>query len=95
MYFDVIDDYAKYGLSTLHCGINFVKAILKIAAQLEIRRHDCRGTQNKLIRDIRKKRNADLLSDMDIRVENWFNVDGIFFFSCLDHTFLVHLFHLL
>ena len=78
MPFDVIDDYAKYGLSTLHCGINFVKAILKIAAQLEIRRHDCRGTQNKLIRDIRKKRNADLLSDMDIRVENWFNVDGIF-----------------
>ena len=79
MIFEIIDDFAKYGLSTLHCGINFVKAILKIAAQQEIRVHDCRGKQNKLIRDIRKKRNAELLSDMGIRVENWFNVDGIFF----------------
>ena len=79
MFFEIIDDFAKYGLSTLHCGINFVKAILKIAAQQEIRVHDCRGKQNKLIRDIRKKRNAGLLSDMGIRVENWFNVDGIFF----------------
>ena len=61
MIFEIIDDFAKYGLSTLHCGINFVKAILKIAAQQEIRVHDCRGKQNKLIRDIRKKHHIDWL----------------------------------
>ena len=54
MIFEVIDDYAKYGLSTLHCGINFVKAILKIASQLEIRVHNCRGKQNKLKRNRNK-----------------------------------------
>ena len=78
MVFELIDDFAKYGLSTLHCGINMVKAILKIAAQLDIKVHNCRGTQNKLKRDVRKKRNAKLLwEELDIKVENWFNVDGI------------------
>ena len=69
---------AKYGLSTLHCGTNFVKAILKIASQMEIKQHACRGKQNKLKRDTRKKLNSDnLWTKLGIKTENWFNVDGI------------------
>ena len=45
---------------------------------MEIRQHACRGPQNKLKRDIRKKENADKLwSELGIKTENWFNVEGI------------------
>ena len=75
-YFQLIDDLEKYGLSTLHCGINFTKAILKIASQVEIKQHACRG-QNKVIREQRAKRNADKLwSELGIDIQNWFNVTG-------------------
>ena len=59
--FTVISDFEKYGLSTLHAGPNFVKAILKIASQIEIRQHRCAGKQNKLKKDVRKKKNAEKL----------------------------------
>ena len=72
-------DFAKYGLSTLHLGPNMVKAILKIAAQMDIKVHKCAGQQNKLKRDVRKQKNSEMLwSELGIRVTNWFNVDGIF-----------------
>ena len=71
-------DFAKYGLQTLHLGPNMVKAILKIASQRDVKKHECRGKQNKLLRDIAKKENVANLQDIGINVKNWFNVDGIF-----------------
>ena len=45
---------------------------------MEIKQHACRGKQNKLKRDTRKKQNADnLWTKLEIKTENWFNVDGI------------------
>ena len=45
---------------------------------MEIRQHACRGPQNKLKRDTRKKLNSDnLWTKLGIKTENWFNVDGI------------------
>ena len=78
MDFEILDDFVKYGLCSLHCGINMVKAILKIASQIEIRTHSVYGKQNKLKREIRAARNAQLLWDeCGILVKDWFKVDGI------------------
>ena len=74
----MLEDFEKYGLSTLHCGINCTKAILKIASQLDIKAHRVAGAQNKLKREVRARQNAEKLWDeLGIRVENWFTVNGI------------------
>ena len=79
MKFDPREDFIKYGISTLHAGPNIVKAILKIASQLTIKTHRCAGKKNKKIRDTLAKKNAKLLSDnLGLRVEKWFQVDGLF-----------------
>ena len=80
--FKVLEDFEKYGLNTLHCGINAVKAILKIASQLDIKKHRVYGSQNKLKKEVRAKRNAEKLwEELGIRVENWFTVNGILKFA--------------
>ena len=78
MKFDAKEDFIKYGISTLHAGPNTVKAILKIASQLKIKSHRCAGKKNKKIRDKQAKKNAELLwENLGIRVEHWFQVDGL------------------
>ena len=66
-----------HNYSTLHFGPNAVKAILKIASQLDFQKHCCEGEVNQTLRDWRKEENADNLYDLlGIRVSGWFNVDG-------------------
>ena len=75
--FDMLQDVIQFGISTLHFGINSVKAILKIASQIEIKTHRCYGTDQD-VRDERAERNAKLLwEELNIKVEDWFNVDGM------------------
>ena len=44
--FEILEDYAKFGLSLLHFGINAVKAILKVASQVDFRKHRYSGPEN-------------------------------------------------
>ena len=75
--FSIIGDSAKLGLSTLHAGPNMVKALLKIASQLDFRKHRCAGDKFKDLRDKRKAKNAGLLwTKLEIKVKYWFNVTG-------------------
>ena len=61
----------------MHAGINMVKAILKIASQIEIRTHRVYG-QSQTIREQRALRNARLLEEeCNIFVKDWYTVDGI------------------
>ena len=63
--------------STLHFGINAVKAILKLASQLDFKQHQCRGDYNKYLRDVRAEANAlKLKNELGIYVKDWFSVDG-------------------
>ena len=76
--FDILNDFEKYGLNTLHCGINAVNGILKIASQRDIRMHRVAGEQNKLKKQIRAARNAQKLWDeLEISVQGYYNVTGI------------------
>ena len=70
-------DRIQFGLSTLHFGINAVKAILKIASQIEFKTHRCDTPEKHESQDRLKKLNAKNLFDkLGIRVEKWFMVDG-------------------
>ena len=76
--FDIIDDFEKYGLSTLHAGINMGRAVLKIASQMEVRQHRVSGPQNKLKREVRKKEiAAELWEKEGIKLDHYQNMDGI------------------
>ena len=77
MDFVILEDNHKFGLSLLHFGTNSVKAILKVAAQVDFRQHRCSGETNQYLRDQRKKKNAKILKDkFSIFVKDYFTVDG-------------------
>ena len=77
MDFVILEDNHKFGLSLLHFGTNSVKAILKVAAQVDFRQHRCSGKTNQYLRDQRMKKNAKILKDkFSIFVKDWFTVDG-------------------
>ena len=73
-----MNDFVHFGLSTLHFGINSVKMILKLAAQIDIKVHRCTkksGNQDK--RDTQAELNSQLLwNNLSIETKDWFNVDG-------------------
>ena len=74
--FEILEDFAKFGLSLLHFGINAVKAILKVASQIDFRQHRC-ADQFKNLRDTRAKKNVKLLWDnFSINVKSFYTVDG-------------------
>ena len=56
MDFVILEENQKFGLSLLHFGINAVKAILKVAAQVDFRQHRCSGKDNQYLRDQRMKK---------------------------------------
>ena len=72
-----LDSYLDVGMSILHFGTNAMKAILKIASQLDFKNHRCEGKINKKKRDDRKAANNKKLWDnLGIKVDYWFNVTG-------------------
>ena len=72
------DSYIEVGMSILHFGTNAMKAILKLASQLDFKKHRCEGKKNQKLRDIRKAANAQKLWDeLGIKVNYWFNVTGL------------------
>ena len=73
-----MQDFVKFGLSTLHFGINSVKMILKLAAQIDIKVHRCtKKSGNQDTRDRQAEINSKLLwQQLDIDTTHWFNVDG-------------------
>ena len=72
----MVEDAVSFGISSLHFGPNAVKAILKIASQITIKKHRCYGEDAK-IRDERAAHNQKILwEECGIQVKNWFNVDG-------------------
>ena len=74
--FEILEDYAKFGLSILHFGINSVKAILKVASQIDFRKHRCSDKFKKL-RDDRAEANVQMLwDDYSIRVKDHYTIDG-------------------
>ena len=79
--FEILEDYAKFGLSLLHFGPNAVKGILKVASQIDFRKHRCEAKYLHL-RDARARKNAKMLWDkFGIRVKSWFTVDGHNYFE--------------
>ena len=74
--FEILEDFAKFGLSLLHFGPNAVKAILKVASQVDFRQHRC-AKQFVPLRDARARKNAKWLWDnFAIRVKDFYTVDG-------------------
>ena len=64
-------------MSILHFGTNAMKGILKMASQLDFKKHRCEGKTNKDLRDKRKAANNKKLWDnLGIKVDYWFNVTG-------------------
>ena len=79
--FDIIDDFEKYGLSTLHAGLNMGRACLKIASQMGIKKHRV-TKKHKKARDTRKKQIAkDLWEKEGIKLDHYQNMDGILKFN--------------
>ena len=75
--FLTIDDYIQFGLSTLHFGINAVKATLKVSADWEFKTHRCNMPWKHASRARREKENAEKLWDLlGIKVTGFYNVDG-------------------
>ena len=76
--FNILNDFVHFGLSTLHFGINSVKMILKLAAQIDIKVHRCtKKSGNQKKREIQAAINSDLLwKKLSIETKDWFNVDG-------------------
>ena len=71
-----VDTYIEVGMSILHFGINAMKGILKMASQLDFKKHRCEK-DNKKLRDRRKAANNKKLWDkLGIKVDYWFNVTG-------------------
>ena len=69
------------------------KAILKIASQMEIRTHRVYGgKKNKVKREQRAKRNAQLLwEECGILVKDWFTVDGMVYYNSFKKHILAKL----
>ena len=77
--FEILKDYAQFGLSTLHFGINSVKFLLKLASQIDIKVHTCTKTSgNQDKRETQAEINSQLLwNNLSIQTKDWFTVDGI------------------
>ena len=71
------DAYIEVGMSILHYGPNAMKSCLKMASQLDFKKHRCEGKKNKDLRDRRKAiNNLKLKQQLGISVDYWFNVTG-------------------
>ena len=74
-----LDSYLDVGMSILHFGINAMKGILKLASQLDFKKHRCEGEFNQNLRDERKAANSKKLWEkLGIKVDYWFNVTGLY-----------------
>ena len=78
IHFTVKEDiYIEVGMSILHFGPNSMKGILKMASQIDFKKHRCEGEENKELRDQRKAIIAKKLKDrLGISIDYWFNVTG-------------------
>ena len=72
------DAYVEVGLSILHFGPNTMKGLLKLASQMDFKKHRCEGEFNKKLKETRMAQiKSDLNTKLGISIDFWFNITGM------------------